>query len=81
MVNVNGRLADSEHAVISVFDHDFLYGEGVYEVLRRDKDPGAKASRPIRRKRRSDGGVGEFFDWRAGAEQIPVAIGIIDAPH
>ena len=34
MVNVNGRLADSEHAVISVFDHGFLYGEGVYEVLR-----------------------------------------------
>ena len=34
MVNVNGRLLDSEHAVISVFDHGFLYGEGVYEVLR-----------------------------------------------
>lgn len=34
MVNVNGRLLDSEHAVISVFDHGFLYGEGVYEVIR-----------------------------------------------
>lgn len=34
MVNVNGRLVDKEHAVISVFDHGFLYGEGVYEVLR-----------------------------------------------
>ena len=34
VVNVNGHLADSEHAVISVFDHGFLYGEGVYEVLR-----------------------------------------------
>ncbi|HUR35861.1 MAG TPA: aminotransferase class IV [Vicinamibacterales bacterium] len=34
MVNVNGRILDQEHAVISVFDHGFLYGEGVYEVLR-----------------------------------------------
>ena len=34
MVNINGRMLDKEHAVISVFDHGFLYGEGVYEVLR-----------------------------------------------
>ena len=34
MVNVNGRILDQEHAVISVFDHGFLYGEGVYEVVR-----------------------------------------------
>ncbi len=34
MVNVNGRISDAEHAVISVFDHGFLYGEGIYETLR-----------------------------------------------
>src|SRR4051812_32075192 len=33
-VNVKGRLFDQEHAVISVFDHGFLYGEGIYETLR-----------------------------------------------
>ena len=33
-VNVNGRVLDQDHAVISVFDHGFLYGEGVYETLR-----------------------------------------------
>lgn len=33
-VNVNGRIADGDHATISVFDHGFLYGEGVYEVAR-----------------------------------------------
>src|SRR5262245_52428395 len=33
-VNVNGRVFDQEHAAISVFDHGFLYGEGVYETLR-----------------------------------------------
>jgi len=25
-VNVNGRVSDQEHAVISIFDHGFLYG-------------------------------------------------------
>jgi len=33
-VNVNGRVFDQEHAVVSVFDHGFLYGEGVYETIR-----------------------------------------------
>ena len=34
MVNVNGHLSDDAHATVSVFDHGFLYGEGVYETLR-----------------------------------------------
>jgi branched-chain amino acid aminotransferase len=34
MVNVNGQLLDQAHAVVSVFDHGFLYGEGIYETLR-----------------------------------------------
>jgi len=33
-VNVNGRISDERGAVISVFDHGFLYGEGIYETLR-----------------------------------------------
>jgi len=31
---VNGRITDQSNAVISVFDHGFLFGEGVYEVVR-----------------------------------------------
>jgi branched-chain amino acid aminotransferase len=34
LVNVNGRVSDGASATISVFDHGFLYGEGVYETLR-----------------------------------------------
>jgi branched-chain amino acid aminotransferase len=34
MVNVDGRLASERDAVVSVFDHGFLFGEGVYEVMR-----------------------------------------------
>ena len=33
-VYVNGRLTGESEAVIPVFDHGFLYGEGVYEVCR-----------------------------------------------
>jgi branched-chain amino acid aminotransferase len=33
-VNVNGRLSGEREAVISVFDHGFLYGEGIYETMR-----------------------------------------------
>ena len=33
-VNVNGTISDERAAVIPVFDHGFLYGEGVYEVVR-----------------------------------------------
>jgi len=31
---VNGRIVAGQDAMISVFDHGFLYGEGVYEVIR-----------------------------------------------
>ena len=34
MVNVNGEIVDGARACISVFDHGFLYGEGIYETLR-----------------------------------------------
>lgn len=33
-VNIDGRICAENDATISVFDHGFLYGEGVYEVLR-----------------------------------------------
>lgn len=34
VVNVNGKIFDGASAAISVFDHGFLYGEGVYETVR-----------------------------------------------
>jgi len=33
-VHVNGRITSEREAVVSVFDHGFLYGEGIYETLR-----------------------------------------------
>src|SRR5262249_27240472 len=52
-VNVNGRVFDQEHALISVFDHGFLYGEGVYETLRTYNGQPFLADRHLRRLRRS----------------------------
>src|SRR5262249_40226923 len=52
-INVNGRIADQEHAVVSVFDHGFLYGEGVYETLRTYNRQSFLFDRHMRRLRRS----------------------------
>jgi len=54
-VNVNGRVFDQEHAVISVFDHGFLYGEGVYETLRTYNAQPFLFDRHMRRLRASAG--------------------------
>src|SRR4051812_5766554 len=54
-VNVNGRVSDQDHAVISVFDHGFLYGEGIYETLRTYHGQPFLFDRHMRRLRRSAG--------------------------
>src|SRR5207237_3791698 len=53
MVNVNGRIADQAHAVMSVVDHGFLYGEGVYETLRTYSGEPFLFDRHMRRLRQS----------------------------
>ncbi len=53
MVNVNGRISDGKDAVISVFDHGFLFGEGIYETLRTYRGQPFLFDRHMRRLRRS----------------------------
>ena len=69
-VNVNGRVFDQEHAVISVFDHGFLYGEGVYETLRTYNGQPFLFDRHMRRLRASAGMV---------ALDVPIGDAEIDA--
>jgi branched-chain amino acid aminotransferase len=52
-INVNGLISDQEHAVISVFDHGFLYGEGIYETLRTYSGVPFLFDRHMRRLRKS----------------------------
>jgi branched-chain amino acid aminotransferase len=52
-VSVNGRISGEHQAVVSVFDHGFLYGEGVYETLRTYNRRIFQYRRHVRRLRRS----------------------------
>jgi branched-chain amino acid aminotransferase len=54
-VNVNGKISDQRQAVVSVFDHGFLYGEGVYETLRTYNRRPFLLDRHLRRLRTSAG--------------------------
>jgi branched-chain amino acid aminotransferase len=63
---VNGRIYSEQDAKISVFDHGFLYGEGVYEVLRTYGGGLFLVGRHFRR-------------LRASAAMITLEIGMSDA--
>ena len=54
-VSVNGRITGERDAVVSVFDHGFLYGEGVYETLRTYNRRPFLFDRHSRRLRQSAG--------------------------
>ena len=82
MVNVDGRLAAERDAVVSVFDHGFLFGEGVYEVMRtyrhrpflfephmrRLRASAARIALPIPA---SDAEIGERIAATIAAAQLP----------
>jgi len=71
-VNVNGRITPECEAVISVFDHGFLYGEGIYETMRTYDGRPFLFERHMRRLRRSAGMIELTlpFSDRDLAEQI-----------
>ena len=52
-VFVNGRISDASSASIPVFDHGFLFGEGVYETLRTYHGRPFLFDRHLRRLRQS----------------------------
>jgi len=52
-VYVNGTIAPADQAVVPVYDHGFVYGEGVYETLRTYNRVPLLYDRHMRRLRRS----------------------------
>jgi branched-chain amino acid aminotransferase len=52
-VYVNGKIAPADHAVVPVYDHGFVYGEGVYETIRTYNRVPFLYDRHMRRLRRS----------------------------
>lgn len=70
-VNVNGRISNEREAVISVFDHGFLYGEGIYETLRTYNGRPFLYERHMRRLRNSAAMMSldiPFTDMQLGAQ-------------
>jgi len=51
-IYLNGRFVDREDARVSVFDHGFLYGDGVFEGIRAY---GGRVFRPRERRARLEG--------------------------
>src|SRR6476661_5613795 len=52
-VFVNGTITEANQAVIPVYDHGFVYGEGVYETLRTYNRQPFLYDRHVRRLRQS----------------------------
>ena len=52
-VYVNGKIAPAAEAVVPVYDHGFLYGEGIYETLRTYNHVPFLYDRHMRRLRKS----------------------------
>jgi branched-chain amino acid aminotransferase len=65
-VYVNGTITPAQDAVIPVYDHGFLYGEGVYETLRTYNGVPFLYDRHVRR-------------LRASAEHLQLAVPFDDA--
>jgi branched-chain amino acid aminotransferase len=55
IISVNGRITGEHDAVVSVLDHGFLYGEGIYEVVRTYSRKPFLFDRHMERLRRSAG--------------------------
>ena len=63
LVNVNGKISDGASAAISIFDHGFLYGEGVYETLRTYNGEPFLFDRHMQRLRASAGMIMLDVPW------------------
>lgn len=85
-VNVNGVITDAAHAVIPVYDHGFLYGEGVYEVFRTYHGVPFLFDRHQARLRASAARIGlgvpftdNEIEWRSLATMTAAGLGALSA--
>ena len=65
-IYLNDRFVKDEEALVSVFDHGFLYGDGVYETIRSYGDQIFMRDQHLARLRRSADAIGLVIpdrDW------------------
>lgn len=64
-ISMNGQLVTKENARVSIFDHGFLYGDGVFEGIRIYRDCIFRGDRHIRRLFRSAQVIALDPQWSA----------------
>lgn len=67
-IYLNDRFVDEKEACVSVFDHGFLYGDGVYETIRSYGSRIFMRDQHLSRLRRSADAIGlriPYLDWPA----------------
>src|SRR5690348_10620041 len=65
-IYLNDRFVREDQALVSVFDHGFLYGDGVYETIRSYSDKIFMRDQHLARLRRSAEAIGltlPELDW------------------
>lgn len=72
MLYLNNRLVSEDRALVSVFDHGFLYGDGIYETLRAYKGIVFKIGEHMERLFRSASMIGLAIPM--GADDIEKAV-------
>jgi branched-chain amino acid aminotransferase len=82
-VNIDGRILSEQDATISVFDHGFLYGEGVYEVLRTYQKQPFLYEPHLLRLRQSAEQIALSVPWTDAElhDRITSTIAAADIPH
>lgn len=63
LIYVNGRLLPQAQAKVSVFDHGFLYGDGIYETLRVVDGHAFRLHEHLRRFSQSARGIALRMPW------------------
>jgi branched-chain amino acid aminotransferase len=80
-VNINGEITSAEKAVISIFDHGFLYGDSVYEAFRTYGRKLFLFTRHFSRLERSAEGVFLTLPWNKEQTQREVMRTVEAADH
>ena len=72
-VYLNGKIVPAKEAMVSVFDHGFLYGDGIYETMRVYDGVIFMLDEHIRRLYRSASLIGLTIPLRRGLpENLPL---------
>lgn len=79
-VYLNGKLVDARRALISVYDHGFLYGDGIYEAVSVSKAGIFHWPEHYRRLRESARRIGLACPWSSATLERQVK-GLVRANH